>query len=258
MSVSENNLLNGKVAIVTGATAGIGRQCALTLAQAGAKIVVTGRNEEEGNKTVEMVSSAGGEAVFMQQDVTNEERWQSIIQETEEKFGAVDILVNNAGGFLVKPLADTTVEDLQFLTRVNVDGVFLGMKYAMPAMDKQKGGSIINVSSLMGVVGLPMATAYCASKGAVISLTKGVALEGAREGRNIRINAVVPGVIRTDMILGFTGGDDAITQGLADETPLQDLGNPEDIAECVLFLASDDAKFVTGASYTIDGGRGAD
>ena len=252
------NQLENKVAIVTGATAGIGRQCALTLAAAGAKIIATGRKASEGEKTVELIKQAGGEALFLQQDVTNEKRWQEIVATAAEKWGRLDILVNNAGGFFVKPITDTSVEDFQFLNVVNVDGVFLGMKYVMPLMDKQKGGSIINVSSLMGQVGLPMAAAYCASKGAVISLTKGVALEAARDQRNIRVNAVVPGVIQTDMILGFTGGDDAITQGLIEDTPLRDIGRPEDIANCVLFFASDDSKFVTGAAYTVDGGRGCD
>ena len=174
--------LSGKVAIVTGATSGIGRTCCEVLTTAGAKIIATGRNEERGLKTVDTIKKEGGEAFFYKQDVCSEEDWMNCIKFTKEKFSRLDILVNNAGAFFIKPLEDTSVEEFKSLVTTNVESVFLGMKYAMPAMDEVGGGAIVNVSSLMGVVGLPDASAYCASKGAICGMTRSVALEAAATG----------------------------------------------------------------------------
>ena len=250
--------LSGKVAIVTGATSGIGKTCCEVFAKEGAKVIATGRNEERGLKTVDTVKKKGGEAFFYKQDVCSEKDWMRCIEFTKEKFRRLDILVNNAGDFLIKPLQDTSVEEFKSLVTTNVESVFLGMKHAMPEMDKVGGGAIVNVSSLMGVVGLPDASAYCASKGAICGMTRSVALEAAANGRNIRINTMVPGVIWTEMLVGSYGDDASVKDFLIEDTPLKRLGKTEDIANAILYLVSEDSSFVTGTELIVDGGRGAD
>ena len=247
---------DGKVALVTGGTIGIGRESAVALARAGARVVLTGRNAEEGARSVEAVEAAGGEALYLSQDITDESRWVEIVAETEARFGGLDVLVNNAGAFLVKPLLETDVDDFDWIYRVNVEGPFLGMKHALPAFLRRGGGSVINVSSLLGKIGFPGGVAYCGSKGALTALSTATAKEWA--GRGVRVNTIHPGVIWTKMVQDGMGDDDAVRQFLADETPLGRVGAPEDIAGCVVYLASDASSFVTGADFTIDGGRGAD
>ena len=167
-------------------------------------------------------------------------------------------MINNAGAFFIKSIEDTTVKEFNSLVSTNVESVFLGMKHCMPVMDEAGGGSIVNVSSLMGVVGLPDASAYCASKGAICGMTRSAALEAAMNGRNIRINTMVPGVIWTEMLVGSYGEDDSVKEFLTEETPLKRLGNTEDIANAVLYLVSEESSFVTGTELIVDGGRGAD
>ena len=250
--------LSNKVAIVTGATSGIGRTCCEVLARAGAKIIATGRNEGRGEKTVKAIKDSGGEAIFFKQDVCSEKDWERCIYLTKENFNRLDILVNNAGAFLIKSLEDTTVEEFNSLVSTNVESVFLGMKYCMPVMDEKGGGAIVNVSSLMGVVGLPDASAYCSSKGAICGMTRSAALEAAMNGRNIRINTMVPGVIWTEMLIGSYGEDKSVKEFLTEETPLKRLGNTNDIANAILYLVSEESSFVTGTELIVDGGRGAD
>jgi NAD(P)-dependent dehydrogenase (short-subunit alcohol dehydrogenase family) len=246
-------LLDGKVAIVTGATVGIGRATAILLATEGARVIATGRREEEGAETQRLIEEAGGTGLFIKQDVAVEDDWRNLVLKTIEAYGRIDVLVNNAGTFFVKPIEETELEEMQFLQQVNVEGMFLGAKYCLEEMKKAGGGSIINVSSLMGQMGLPNGTAYCASKGAATHLSKALAVEFAPY--NIRVNSLHPGVIDTEMIEGFTGGLTAMIQLLIDETPLKVLGQPEDIANNILFLASDESRYITGTEITIDGGR---
>lgn len=247
--------LRGKVALITGASIGIGRAAAVAFAREGARVVGTGRDEAEGARTVAAIEAAGGEGVFLRQDVTDEARWAEIVDETEARFGGLDVLVNNAGAFLVRPLEETSAEDVDFLWRVNVEGAFLGMRTAFPALLRRGGGSIVNVSSLLGRIGFPGGAAYCASKGALSAMSLTAAKEWGDRG--VRVNIVHPGVIWTKMVVDGMGGDDAVKNLLAEETPLGRVGEPEDIAGPLVFLASDESAFITGADFTIDGGRGA-
>jgi cyclopentanol dehydrogenase len=245
----------GKVAIVTGATNGIGRETAIQLAAEGAKVIVTGRNAAAGAETVALATAAGGSAMFFQQDVGSEADWMRLIAVVDAAFGRLDILVNNAGQFLIKPLTETTLDDFNQQYQVNVEGGWLGIKYATPLLRRSGGGAIVNVSSLMGLVGYPQSVAYCASKGALTALTKTAAIEGAPDG--IRVNSLHPGVIWTKMLEDIFG-DGPIRQALIDETPIRLEGTPEHMADGILYLASDAARHVTGIELTIDGGRGAD
>lgn len=251
--------LSDKIAIITGATSGIGRATAVRFAEEGATVVATGRNAEQGRRTEEQIRAAGGEGLFLRHDVTTEASWNEVISETIKRFGRIDILVNNAGTFLVKPIGETTEEDWDFMWKTNVDGTFLGTKLCMQAMKRnEKGGAIVNMSSLMGLVGFENATAYCAAKGAVTHFTRAAAADGAAELPHVRVNVIHPGVIWTEMLVHEFGEVDDIKNYMIEDTPLKRLGTPVDIANGVVYLASDAARYVTGASLTIDGGRGAD
>jgi cyclopentanol dehydrogenase len=245
-----------RVAIVTGATSGIGRETALCLAREGARVIATGRNQALGASVVAAGAAVGVDILFHTQDVSAEGAWIELISLVEARFGRLDVLVNNAGQFMVKPLCDTSLDEFDALYNVNVQGCWLGMKHAMPLMARGGGGAIVNVASLMGLVGYPQATAYCASKGAMTALTKAAAVEGAASG--IRVNSLHPGVIWTKMLEDIFGDDPAIRQMFINDTPLRLEGTPAFMADGILYLASDDALHVTGAELTIDGGRGAD
>lgn len=247
--------LQDKVCIVTGGTQGIGEGCVKKLAALGAKVVFTGRNKSAGHDIESLLTDEGLDARFIQQDVSQEQGWHDVFEFTEQTYGALDGLVNNAGISFLKPIEDISLQEFQQLLRVDVDSVFLGMKYAMNSMDN-RGGSIVNISSLMGQVGLIYGTAYCAAKGAVTHMTKCAALEAAP--LNIRINSVHPGVIWTKMVVDLMGDDEAVREQLRVETPLQVLGAPKDIAEGVAFLLSDESCYITGSEFSIDGGRGCD
>ena len=251
--------LKDKVAIITGATKGIGRSAAILFARAGAKVIATGRSEDAGAKTAAMIEAEGGEGLFIRQDVTSEADWKTVCDLALSRFGGLDIVVNNAGVFMVKPIEETSEDDFDWIYRTNVEGTFLGIKYGFDAMRKTgRGGSIVNVSSLMGQVGFPGASAYCATKGAITGLTKSAALEGADITPQIRVNSLHPGVIWTEMITDQFGGDEALQQAFIDETPLKMIGRPEHMADAIAYLASDQSSYVTGSELTVDGGRGAD
>jgi NAD(P)-dependent dehydrogenase (short-subunit alcohol dehydrogenase family) len=250
------NRVRNKVALVTGAGLGLGRASALMLAREGARVIVTDKREQEGAATADAIVGAGGEAMFLPQDVSREEDWNEVIRATLRRFGALDVLVNNAGVARPGNVEDTTLEDWRWLMSINLDGVFLGVKQTVGAM-KQKGGSIINLSSIAGLIGDPNLAAYDASKGGVRLLTKSAALHCARAGYKIRVNSIHPGYISTPMVEGYVGAQadpaKAKTE-IAALHPLGHIGEPDDVAYGVVYLASDESKFVTGAELVIDGG----
>jgi len=245
----------GKVAIVTGGGSGIGRSCCLRLAEEGARVVVTDISEKRGEGTVEHIQRNGGEALFLGHDVSQEDQWESVLRQTSETYGGVDILVNNAGIYLIKPLAETTLQEWNNLMAINVTGVFLGMKHSAPAMAERGGGSIINMSSVAGLLGVAGHALYGASKGAVRIMTKDVAMEYA--SAQVRVNSVHPGYIDTGMAeYGATAAGTDI-EGLGQMYPLGRIGEPEDVANMVLYLASEESRYVTGAEFVVDGGGSA-
>jgi NAD(P)-dependent dehydrogenase (short-subunit alcohol dehydrogenase family) len=243
----------GKVAVVTGGTSGIGRVTALEFARAGAKVAVAGRRGEEGAAVVKEIASAGGEALFVQTDVAQEAQVQHLIEETVRRFGRLDIAFNNAGVEHASPLVEFSAEDYRKVFDINVLGVFYSLKYEIPAMLKSGGGSIINTSSILGHIASPGVSIYNASKHAVEGITKTAALELA--GQGIRVNSVAPGAIATDMIDRFAGAEGTDSRkSLAALHPMGRLGTSPEIAAAVLYLASDAASFTTGISLPVDGG----
>ena len=251
--------VNGKAALVTGGSSGIGRETALTLARAGARVAVADIDADKGAETVAALEGIGTEALFISLDVTDEASWRQAVEAAVGRFGRLDVLVNAAGIELVRMIHETSLDDFRRVMSVNLDGVFLGTKYGIAAMSKTGGGSIINISSIAGIRGYGRQTAYCASKGGVRLLTKAAAVEAAQNGLNVRVNSVHPGVIDTAMTRGMFGdrGDDAHQQRwekLADLAPIGRVGEPSDIANMILYLASDASSFVTGAEMVVDGG----
>ena len=237
--------LTGKVAVITGAAQGMGAAHAKLFIAEGAKVVLTDLNETEGLATAEKL---GTNAIFVKQDVSNENDWQTIVQTALENFNQIDILVNNAGITYAKSLFDVSADDYLKIFKINQLSVFLGMKFVAAEMKKAGHGSIVNVSSINGLVG--GAIGYTDTKFAVRGMTKAAALELAHYG--IRVNSVHPGVISTPMIhQGDT--DDAVAQ-FAKTIPLQRIAEPEEVSKMVLFLASDDASYETGAEFVVDGG----
>lgn len=244
---------SGKVAIVTGATSGIGREAAIQFAQGGARVVVSGRRKKEGDEVVKTIQEVGGEAMFVETDVTKEDDVQRLVERTLNEYGRLDIAFNNAGVELVGTLDAFTVDDYRRIFDVNVLGVFLSLKYEVPAMLQSSGGSIINTSSIVGQIAMPGAGVYIASKHAVEGITKTAALELADRG--IRVNAVAPGAIATEMIDRFAGEEGSESRSfLASQHPLGRLGNVKEVAAAVLYLASDEASFTTGITLPVDGG----
>jgi NAD(P)-dependent dehydrogenase (short-subunit alcohol dehydrogenase family) len=246
-----------KVAIVTGAAMGIGKACAELLAAEGAAVAVTDRETAAGKNVSDALSKAGCRSIFLQHDVSREADWERVVAEVLKAFDKIDILVNNAGVGWFGDVEHTSLEDLHSIMRVNLDGVFLGIKHAIPPMRTAGGGSIINISSIEGLIGDPQLAAYNASKGAVRLLTKSAALYAAREHTGIRVNSVHPGYIVTPMVeraLAASGNPEMMRKSLEALHPVGHLGQPIDIAYGVLYLASDESTFVTGEELVIDGG----
>ena len=243
----------GKVALVTGGTSGIGTAVARALAAEGANVVLTGRRDDLGKEIVDSITREGGEAHFVRCDVRRPEDVEQMVSETVSRFGGLDIAVNNAGveqGFT--PLAEQKLEHYDYVMETNVRGVWLSMKHEVAAMLERGGGSIVNVSSIAGVIAMPMIPIYVASKHAVIGLTKSIALEFAQQG--IRVNAVLPAVIDTPMIDRFARGDEDQEKQLASMHPVGRIGTPEEVSDAVLWLCSERSSFVTGTNVRVDGG----
>ena len=252
----------GKVAIVTGATSGIGAAAARRLAEEGAAVLVTGRDEGRGQAVVDSIAAAGGEARFQPLDVTDEAAWQATVDGVMAAHGRLDILFNNAGITRAEPIAEVSLETWRRIMAVNADGVFLGTRSAIPAMRRSGGGSIVNMSSVLGIVGTAHLAAYTASKGAVRYLTKCVALECARDGSGIRVNSIHPAFVATPMMeetaIRMYGDAATGAREFGKMHPVGHVGEPGDIANGVVYLASDEAKFVTGTELVIDGGYTAE
>jgi NAD(P)-dependent dehydrogenase (short-subunit alcohol dehydrogenase family) len=247
-------ILQDKVALVTGGTSGIGRATAIAYAQQQAKVVVVvGRRMDEGKETVRLIKDAGGEAIFVRADVTKEADVQATIDRAVHVFGRLDIAFNNAGtGGENSSLIEQTEAEYERIMNVNVKGVWLSMKYEIAQMLKQGSGSVVNMASTYGVVAFPTFPLYTASKHAVIGLTKAAALQYAKAG--IRINAVAPAVIATDMFEAATGGQDEAKAYMTGLHPIGRIGTPLEVANAVLFLSSEMASFTTGATLMVDGG----
>lgn len=238
-----------KVAIITGGSTGIGRATAVTLAKEGTQIVIAARREKEGEETLQMVRQAGGDGMFLKTDVANENDIKSLVEKTVKKFGRLDYACNNAGIIENQTsFTNQTSKVFDDIMNVKVKGIWLAMKYEIPQMLKNGGGSIVNTSSGLGVIAMPQMPIYVASKHTVLGLTKSAALEYAKAG--IRINAVAPGVVDTDMIVV----DQKHREMLNAFHPIGRMGRPEEIANAITWLLSDKASFVTGHTLLIDGG----
>src|SRR6266446_3059701 len=239
--------------LITGALTGIGRATALAFAREGARIVVSGRHDDKGNALVSELQEIGAEATFIKSDVRHDEEVRALVDETVKQFGRLDVAVNNAGTEgQPGPLTDQTAESYAATFDTNVLGTLLSMKHELRVMLPQGSGSIVNVSSTYGRTGAPGASVYVASKHAVEGLTKSAALEAA--GSGVRVNVVAPGPIETGMINRFTGTAE-VKKDLVSRVPVKRIGRPEEIAQTIVFLASDKAPFITGASIAVDGGK---
>ena len=251
--------LKNKVALITGGTSGIGEATALLFAREAAKVAVTGRNEQRGEKVVKQIQDSGGSAIFVQIDVRLAADCQRAVAATLKAFGSLDILFNNAGIFYAHTALDCSEEEWDLQIDINLKGTFLMSKFALPAMIEQGSGVIINNSSGWGLVGGDKAVAYCASKGGVVLLTKAMAIDHGRQG--IRVNCICPGDVETPML-----PEDARFRGLkwdeyiagCAQRPMGRVGTAHEIAKVALFLASDDSSFMTGAAVAVDGGGTAD
>ena len=242
----------GKVVLVTGGNAGIGRATARQFAKLGAQVVVSGRRETEGHAVIAEIEELGGKAIFVKTDVSKESDVKAMVERTLATFGRLDCAFNNAGiEQALTPLPDQTEDTYDQIMDVNVKGVWLSLKHEIPAMLQNGGGAIVNNSSVAGLIGFATAPIYAASKHAVAGLTKSVALEYAKQ--NVRVNAVAPGAIETRMFRDFATAPE-VRQMLESAHPIGRIGRPEEIASTVIWLCSNDASFVTGQIFPIDGG----
>ena len=245
---------SGKVIIVTGGTAGIGRATAVAFAAQGASVVVAGRRESEGAESVALIEQAGGKGLFVRTDIAEETDIENLVATTLEKFGRLDFAFNNAGVHLESgPITQVTADIIHRTLAINVGGVALCLKHQIPAIQKSGGGSIVNNASVLGIRPIPNCAIYNASKSAVIGLTKSAALENAKSG--VRVNAVCPAVIETDMTAGLRG-DPQVHAYMLGLHPVGRFGRPEEIAEAVLYLCSPHSGYTTGIALGVDGGFG--
>jgi len=257
--------VDGKIVLITGAASGIGRGTALMLAREGAVVVGADLQSGPGETLVTDIVAAGGQGAFFSHDVTQEASWISLVAEVKSRFGRLDVLVNNAGIGLSGPVTDMTLEDWRRQTAVNIDGVFLGVKHALPLMRESGGGSIVNVSSIAALKGAAYASGYCATKAAVRLFTQSVALECAEMKDGVRVNSIHPGIVETpiwDTLIGTSGdGSNSRPRGpivaslTARTVPLGRSGTIDEIAAGILYLASDESRYTTGSALVIDGGR---
>jgi len=246
--------LANKVALITGAGSGIGRACAMLFASEGAQIAVVDIDEPTAAETERLIRNQGGEAIAIRADVGQPEDVQAMVESTVKRFGTVDVLFNSAA--TEGPIcfaAQISLEQFDRIMAVNLRGTWLGMKYVLPLMMEKRSGSIINISSLAGLKATPGGAAYCASKFGVIGITEAVAIEYGKY--NIRANCIVPGWIETPMVHRLFG--DKLPASSATAAPLRRVGQPEDVAKAALFLISDDAAYITGTVFTVDGGINA-
>jgi NAD(P)-dependent dehydrogenase (short-subunit alcohol dehydrogenase family) len=242
-----------KVAIVTGGSSGIGRATAVALAKERVKVTVAARRAKEGEETVRLVKEAGSDGIFVKTDVANENDVKLLVEMTVKQYNRLDYAFNNAGiEEMVTPLVDQTSEVFDQVMNINVKGVWLSMKYEIPEMIRNGGGAIVNMSSGAGVMGFPQMPVYIASKHAVLGLTKSAALEYAKSG--IRINAVAPGGVETDMVRRAAEDNKQFVESLKSITPIGRIGDPQEIANAVVWLLSDKASFVLGHTLLVDGG----
>jgi 3alpha(or 20beta)-hydroxysteroid dehydrogenase len=246
--------LQGKVAIVTGAAGGIAAAAAARLAQEGALLVLTDANED-GVRRVADELGGGASVRALAHDVTSEEQWQTVLENALEAHGRIDVLVNNAGVFLARALTETSLEDFKRVMEINVTGVFLGMRTVAPAMIEQRAGSIINLSSVAGLMGSPFLTAYAASKWAVRGMSKVAAKELAQFG--VRVNSLHPGQVDTDMNTRQRERTPELIDKLIRAIPLRRIGTPQEVAGAIAYLASEDSVYVTGSEMVVDGGTTA-
>jgi NAD(P)-dependent dehydrogenase (short-subunit alcohol dehydrogenase family) len=262
-SQTKMNRLKGKVALITGSATGIGKSTAILFGKEGAKVVVTtDRNLKGGREVAEEINKAGGEAIFIRLDVTQEDSWRKGTDLAVKEFGKLNILVNNAGVSLCKDVEQTSLDEWNWVMRVNSTGVFLGTKYGISAMKKNgEPCSIINISSIDGIVGEAGLAAYCASKGAVRLLTKSAALHCAEKGYSIRVNSIHPAYVQTELT-----DKEAMDSGLTPEQylgkvckmhPIGRVGKPTEISYLEFYLASDESCWTTGAEFVVDGGYAA-
>jgi NAD(P)-dependent dehydrogenase (short-subunit alcohol dehydrogenase family) len=263
MTNTPQGRIGGKVALITGAASGIGRATALLFAHEGASVAVSDHDEEGACSAVEEIQDTGGHAMACRLDVTSEDDWTAAIERVLNAWGKLDILVNNAGIAAGTPIDQMPLEEWRRVMTINADGVFLGTKHAIRAMRQGRGGSIVNLSSASGLKAAPGAAAYCVSKAAVRMISRVAALECAQQGDGIRVNTVLPGGTATPMwqstdfwaeLADASGGEAGAWAALSQDVPLKRFAQPMEIAQAILYLASDEARFVTGAELVIDGG----
>jgi len=247
--------LAGKVSVITGAGSGIGRAAALLFAQEGARVVAADLNRRAAEETVRMIRNAGGQARAVEVDVSSADSVKRMLQETLEAYRRLDVLVNNAGYGFAATVEQTDETEWDRLMAVNLKGVYLGCKYAIPLMRRQGGGVIVNTASVVALVGIENRAAYCASKGGVAALTRAMALDHVRDG--IRVNCVAPGTVDTPYfseIIAQSPDPAAPRKELEERQPMKRMGRPEEIAYAMLYLASEESSFVTGSVLVVDGG----